>query len=216
VNNNFYLACFRDNVGSSVSFHGKDFKGYTTNIDNAHVATLDEAQDFYNRAREFDQPISSSQVDALAIWKVDSQLVSVERLTVLDDAMYVAHEAHTRDGNDLCWINVDTGIYSSDYSKASRLSGAEWSKQTGDFTLCLIGTIEPLKRRTFKMSSFDKHTMVLDAGLVVPKQLNSTKPKSPNAKNRFNCPGCGKISWQDNPHDFEGCRDINCVEWYPL
>lgn len=219
MNNNFYLACFRDNVGSSVSFHRKDFKGYTTNIDEAHIVCLEEAQKFYDQAREFDQPISSSQVEAMAVWKVDSQLLHVQGETIArEDAIYIAHAKNQWDGNDLCWLNVETGLYSSnlEHATTSNSTGLECLSNAGNITFRLYESIEPLKRRTFSMSSFNKRRMVMDAGLIVPKHLAVTKRKNSNVKTRFNCPGCGKISWQFNPHDFNGCRDVYCSEWIPL
>lgn len=30
---------------------------------------------------------------------------------------------------------------------------------------------------------------------------------------RWNCPKCGKINWQYNQYDFDGCSDTMCDEW---
>lgn len=92
MKNRFYLACFRDNVGSSVSFQCKDFKGYHTDIDKAHVCTLDEAQHKFNHAREYDLPLSADHVDALSVWKVDSQYIPKETICTDMHGRYVAYK----------------------------------------------------------------------------------------------------------------------------
>ena len=55
--------------------------------------------------------------------------------------------------------------------------------------------------------------MVFGAGLKTPDHLKKAKRKKDNPMTRFNCPSCGKITWQENPHDFEGCKDTYCDEW---
>jgi len=44
------------------------------------------------------------------------------------------------------------------------------------------------------------------------KEQNRRK-KSRSGKVRWNCPHCGKITWQYSPYDFEGCSDYNCEGW---
>lgn len=39
----FYLACFRDNVGSNVGWHCIDGKGYSTDVSKAHTYTREQA-----------------------------------------------------------------------------------------------------------------------------------------------------------------------------
>jgi len=48
--------------------------------------------------------------------------------------------------------------------------------------------------------------MVFGAGLKTPEHLKKAIRKKANPMTRFNCPECGKINWQHNPHDFEGCK----------
>jgi hypothetical protein len=57
-----YLACFRDNVGSNIGWPGFNGKGYTTNVDQAHVYTLEQAQVAWDNARSIDQPIAVHHV----------------------------------------------------------------------------------------------------------------------------------------------------------
>ena len=57
-----YLACFRHNVGYNIGWPGFKGKGYTTNVDQAHVYTLEQAQVAWDNARSIDQPIAVHHV----------------------------------------------------------------------------------------------------------------------------------------------------------
>lgn len=43
MNNRFYMMCLRETVGNNASFHCHNGNGYSSNIDRAHVYTLEEA-----------------------------------------------------------------------------------------------------------------------------------------------------------------------------
>jgi len=70
-----YLACFRHNVGSNIGWPGFNGKGYTTNVDQAHVYTLEQAQVAWDNARSIDQPIAVHHVRKHIVWKVDYQYI---------------------------------------------------------------------------------------------------------------------------------------------
>lgn len=205
MKNRFYLACFRDNVGSNVSFQCKEFKGYHTNVDKAHVCTLEEAQHHFNHAREYDLPISADHVDELVVWKVDHQnLPTKSDLTPSDE--YVVFMKGRWDGNDVYWSNL-SGRYSTDFSQALKIgrTAAECINHN-EFVVVPFDLANHHKRKTFDFRKLNNRTMVQGAGLKMPEHLKKAKRKKENSKTRFNCPECGKINWQHNPHDFEGCN----------
>jgi len=78
MKNRFYLACLRDNVGDNVAFHSANGNGYPTNVSEAEIYTLEQAQNAWENGRGFDQPISADHVDALTVWKVDCQYIPIE------------------------------------------------------------------------------------------------------------------------------------------
>ncbi|MCQ6312525.1 hypothetical protein [Citrobacter portucalensis] len=45
MNDRFYMLCLRETVGTNASFHCRNGNGYSSNIDAAHVYTLQEAQE---------------------------------------------------------------------------------------------------------------------------------------------------------------------------
>ena len=203
----FYLACFRDNVGSNVSFHAKNGKGYVTDIDKAHIYTKEQAQKAWNSGREFDQPISSDHVDKLSVWKVDCQYIK-ERNS--EGKIFVAHKQGQWDGNDVYWYS-ESG-HTTDFNKAKKLTEQEAGilSGTSGYIISSHSDIDLIKRRTFDFNKFNRRKMVQGVGLVTPEHIKRHRRRKSSGKTRFNCPSCGKINWQYNPYDFEGCSDIFC------
>lgn len=52
MSNRFYMMCLRETVGNNASFHCHNGNGYSSDIDRAHVYTLEEAQKAWNCGRE--------------------------------------------------------------------------------------------------------------------------------------------------------------------
>lgn len=205
-NDLFYMACLRDTVGSNVAFHGLDGNGYHTNVSKAQVFTKAQAQRFWDNGREFDLPLKADLVDALTKFHVDCQYIPTQ--TTLKDGCtrYVGFLKGRWDGNDVYWLTEITrnrDSFETDFSKALVVRKPIASEQ---ITWIPFEIADKVKRKTFSISLLNKRTMTQGAGLVTPshiKRANRRKPSS--GKTRWNCPGCGKISWQHNPYDFEGC-----------
>lgn len=215
MSNRFYLACFRDNVGSNVGFHCLNGAGYSTNLDNAHVYTREEAQRKWDMAREYDQPISADHIDQIAVWKVDSQYIPSESqcTSALDE--YVAYKKNRWDGNDVYFLNIKKFTTSTDFTKASVMTPEEaWELDQELYVVIPFALADKAKRRTFSKNKYNPRKMVQGAGLKMPAHIKRARRKKNNTgKNRWNCPSCGRLSWQYNPYDFDGCRNRNCKEW---
>ena len=211
MKNRFYLACFRDNVGSNVSFQCKEFNGYHTDIDQAHECTLEEAQHHFKHAREYDLPISADHVDELTVWKVDHQYLPIESdLSPADQ--YVFFVKGIWDGNDVYWTDLN-GNKSTNFLHAQIIgrTAAECLNHK-DYIVVPYHLANKAKRRTFDFRKLNKRTMVFGAGLKTPDHLKKARRRNPNPMTRFNCPECGKINWQHYPYDFEGCNHC-CHGW---
>lgn len=207
--NRFYLQCTRDTVGSNVAFHGKE-GGYVTDLDKARVYTREEAQRAWNSGREIDQPLCADRVEKHAVWHVDCQLIPHESTTREKDGEYVVFKRQAWDGNDVYWIQKD-GEPTTDFTKAAVFSGQD---------LGISGVWVPfdlankVKRRTVSQHVINHRKMVQAAGLVTPEHVKRyRRRKGSSGKVRMNCPSCGRIAWQYNPYDFNGCHNINCEEW---
>lgn len=78
MSDRFYMMCTRETVGSNASFHRHNGSGYSTNVSEAYVYTLAEAQSSWELGREIDQPISADAVDGLTVYHVDHQHIPYE------------------------------------------------------------------------------------------------------------------------------------------
>lgn len=63
MTNRFYMMCSRETVGNNASFHCHNGNGYSSDIDRAHVYTLEEAQKAWNCGRDIDQPVCADSVE---------------------------------------------------------------------------------------------------------------------------------------------------------
>lgn len=214
MNNRFYMLCLRETVGINASFHCKNGNGYSTNIDLAHVYTLEEAQKAWDNGREIDLPISADHVDALAAIHVDCQYVPSESVIDDDCAAYVAFQEGKWNGNDLYWLQ-SAGLPTDDFSKAAIFDKA--STNEPGVIWVPFSVADKAKRRTFNINLLSHRAMIQGAGLRVPDWLkrHNRNKKSRSGKVRWNCPYCGRISWQFNPYDFDGCNDVYCEGWRP-
>lgn len=210
----FYLACFRDNVGSNIGWHGLNGKGYTTNVDQAHIYTLEQAQIEWDNARSIDQPIAVHHVRKNIIWKVDYQYIPSG--TQINDPyiVYVALEKDALgpvcDGNDVYWLNLSTGKSSTDFSTATKLRYDQALSLKDRYILLPFDIADAHKRPTFPITKFNLKQMVIEEGLIEPMRRSMKRKRSLSGKTRMQCPECGKFVWQDNSYDFTGCIYESC------
>jgi hypothetical protein len=210
--NRFYLACYRDNVGSKVSFHRRNGSGYSTNIAEAETMTLEEAQRWFERCREFEEPLCADRVDALAEFCVDHQYIPCVTTRGRDGALYAGFQKNRFDGNLVFWISND-GLPTINFDRASFTHTPDLSSMAIVWMPALMAAQAAEKR--ISASLINRRSMQTAAGLITPDRVkkarrNSARPSS--RKTRWNCPYCGRISWQYNPYDFDGCSNIDCSE----
>ncbi|KPD01973.1 hypothetical protein V5070_02855 [Moellerella wisconsensis] len=210
----FYMICTRDTVGSNASFHCKDGKGYATDIDKAHIYTLEEAQKAWEHGRSIDQPVCTESVLSLAEYHVDCQYIPRETVIQEGCTSYVGYVKGDWDGNDVYWLN-DRGYPSTNFSIAKRFTTPDLTMD--NIVWLPLDIADAQKRRTFRLANFNARSMVQSAGLRVPEWLKKQRRRKGNSgKTRWNCPCCGKISWQYDPYTFSGCLDIYCREYRPI
>ncbi|EKN4689612.1 hypothetical protein ABF236_003405 [Yersinia ruckeri] len=203
----FYMACLRDTVGSNMSFHCYQGCGYATDINKAHVYTLEEAQESWNLGRDIDLPVSANAIDAASVWHVDHQHIPGKNTILPDCSEYVAFIKGQWNGNDVYWL-ADL-LPTDDFSKAKIFHEPDVTENS--LVWLPFTTADAVKRQTFNINLLNRRTMIQAAGLRVPDWLKrQSRRKGNNGKTRWNCPCCGKISWQENPYDFDGCLDWKC------
>lgn len=204
MKNRFYLRSPHGNTGSNMVFHAKDGMGYTTNLDLAHVYTLEEAQKEYELSRDGEYPISADHIDELSVWKVDHQCLP-KNSDFSYDSEYVVLKKGFFDGNDVYWVwhgGVSTRLADAD----SINRGEALQIDQGAYVVIPFSLALKHARRTFNASLFNRRIMITGAGLKTPERIKKQRRRVRNPMTRFNCPECGKINWQHNPYDFEMCK----------
>lgn len=209
MKNRFYMACTRDNIGANMAWHGS-CGGYTSDVNKAEVLNRDQAQEKWDRLRDIDIPISADHVDQLLKYKVDMQYIPSDSL-IDDSETYVVFIDNKYCGNDRFFI-TDT-IPSTDFSLARVINKSDIKIQEG-ISYIPFSLADKEKRQTFDFSHYNPRTMTQGAGLRIPDYIKKQRRRAANSgKHRWNCPACGKISWQYNPYDFDGCLDRSCSEY---
>ncbi|RKG33022.1 hypothetical protein [Acinetobacter tianfuensis] len=205
MKNRFYLRSPHGNTGSNMVFHAVNGQGYTTNLALAHVYSLAEAQREYELARDGEHPVSADHVDKLSVEKVDHQGLPSESVYADWASSYVVYKKGVYDGNDVYWVSGE-GV-TTDLSQADIYTQSEALQiNQSSFVALPFDLVEAKARRTFKASLFNSRKMITAAGLRIPKRIQKLRRRQPSPMTRFNCPECGKINWQHNPYDFEGCN----------
>lgn len=167
----FYMACLRDTVGSNMSFHCRDGHGYASDINKAHVYTLEEAQNSWNRGRDIDLPVSADAIDAAAVWHVDHQHIPGESVLEEGCERYVAFVKGRWNGNDVYWLS--DLLPTDDFSKARVF--AQPDTTDSDLVWLPFTIADAVKRRTFNINLLDRRTMIQGAGLRQPDWLKRQK-----------------------------------------
>lgn len=165
----FYMTCTRERVGSNEGFWCKDGAGYTTNLDKAHVYTLDEAQKAWDKGREIDIPISIDEVYKLSRFKVDHQYIP-SKTTITESNDYVCYIYNEYDGNDVLFITG--GLPSTDFSYAKSftkddIKDISWARHI----FIPRELADKVKRRTFDFKLIDYMKMTFSTGLKAPEHF---------------------------------------------
>ncbi|EKO3929594.1 hypothetical protein GAW91_000177 [Vibrio fluvialis] len=191
-------------VGSSVLFWAMNGRGYTTNIDLAHVYTREEVQCDVDNGwlRDEDEfPLSADDVDSLSEWRVDCQYVKKTYPEFTDpNDEYVAYRKGHFDGNDLGFAAILSHGY--DYSSARVFTEEELATiNTEGWVAIPKYHTDEIARRTFQKKNINRRKMITGAGIIGVRKKRRSQA---TGKTRFNCVICGKIVWEyAHPDDFE-------------
>ena len=198
----FYKTCRHGDCGSNVMFHNKDECGYGTNLKDLEVYTLEQAQ------KQMDYQDGSllllkSEVDKLAVKHVDMQYLDIKKgapVNLDDECVVVVNSVY--DGNDI-QFNSESGV-TFDLSKAKVVSlQLALAYLNQNKSIWLKSYLESISRDTFQAYNINKRKMITAGGVRyrTPRQSKAT------GKARGNCPTCGKITWDWNPHENAPCKE---------
>ncbi|HHO0771144.1 TPA: hypothetical protein ACSP2J_002484 [Aeromonas hydrophila] len=205
----FYLRDTRTNVGSTCMFWALNGNGYTSNLDKAHIYTLEEAQRYIN-SRPTDVPLSKALVDELATTRVDHQYLDEGKSGLVTGCeQYVIHVLRGDfDGNDVYWKAVSPFCQSVNFGHASVLLSsieAEIAVKVLDgAAIYPLEYVRSISRRTFQASNINERRMITAAGIRKPKRR---RERPTTGRTRGNCPHCGKVTWGFNPYEAYTCAE---------
>ena len=202
----FYLTGRHGNCGGTTMFYNKNSNGYGTNLDNAEVFTLEKAQEHHDRDREA-LPLLKSLVDEAASQHIDCQIIKGEDLKGKDfsDEWIVQKNRHWS-GNDILFVT--SSDFSYDYSQAKIFGlreALEFShSHAGDFTFWPKEYLDTKARPALAVSDINISAMLKKAGV---KYHRPRRQRPTTGKTRGNCPECGRITWDYNPHENAYCSE---------
>lgn len=202
----FYLRDTRTNVGSTCMFWALNGNGYTSNLDKAHVYTLEEAQRHFN-GRWSDVPLSKALVDELVTVRVDHQYLDESQGgEVVDGGEYVIHVSRgDYDGNDVYW-KAERGCTAnlSDALVLTKDEAEQAMRFLDDAAIYPFLYVVSISRRTFQARNVNERRMITVAGIRKPKRR---RYRPTTGRTRGNCPDCGKVTWGFNPHEAYTCAE---------
>ncbi|MFR9719041.1 hypothetical protein ACL00X_06760 [Aeromonas diversa] len=200
----FYLRDTRTNVGSSCMFWAQNGNGYTSNLDKAHVYTLEEAQSHFND-RHTDVPLSKALVDELVTVRVDHQYLDESQGgEVADGGEYVIHVSRgDYDGNDVYWkAECGCTVNLSDALVLTRDEAEQAMRFLDDAVIYPFLYAVSISRRTFQARNVNERRMITISGIRKPKRR---RERPTTGRTRGNCPDCGKVTWGFNPYEAYTC-----------
>lgn len=211
----FYLQSPHGLLGTNVVFHNKNGAGYGTDLSGLREYSLAEAQQELGRNIHA-LPLLTSKVQELSIAAVDCQYLCHDtnhKVQKVSPDRHMIQVGRLWNGNDIAFVTGSQITY--DFRKAEffNLDLAQkylLSHQGDHLTIWSQSYLETISRRTFQAHNINTRTMITKPGLLYKKPR---KQRPTTGKTRMNCPDCGKIHWQYNPYDFEGCAHISCEGW---
>lgn len=201
----FYLRDSRTNVGSTCLFWAKDGCGYTSDLDKAHVYTLEEAQRKFN-SRHTDVPLCKDFVDKVARTRTDHQHLDQSKSgLVAGCGEYVIHVKGDFDGNDVYWKTTSgSSVNLSEALVLSEYEAKESVRLFDDVIIYPLPYVMSVSRHTLQASMVNERIMITAAGIRKPKRKRN---RQTTGKTRGNCPYCGAITWGLNPYEAYTCAE---------
>lgn len=211
MSNLFYLTSRHGDCGDVVMVHGVNGvngAGYVTDLSKAHKFTLEAAQKELNHDIR-STPLFVDEVDKVAIRSVDSQYIKESGNSDPNDS-YVVQVPRLWNGNDIAFIKGRGHTFNYAEAESFTHDGA-MREFAGTKHVILSKTyLDTLCRPVIHRQQINTRKMITGAGVRYKKPR---KKKQGTGKTMMNCPSCGRIHWQYNPYDFDGCTNASCSEW---
>lgn len=200
--NEFYLRDSRSDVGSSSLFWAKDGAGYTSNLNNAHVFSRDEAISQHN-SRETDIPVLTHIAREFSYLAVDMQHLPEPGISDLN-YLVVKNEY---DGNNVLFSERGCNSFCIDNFRPIAAEKAKIAMEFNNALVCYpADKIEAIARPVVKSIYLQTKTVLRKANIKMNPRLLAKNQSKATGKERGNCPECGQIVWDFNPYSDFRCR----------
>lgn len=180
----FYLQDSRGYVGNNVSWWAKGGNSYTTNLSNASLYTLEDAQRQHN-SRGTDIPWPCDYVDTRTRLVVDMQYLSQAESGPVVGPFYVQDRSKF-DGNDAYWLTNERGGASADLAKAMVFSHQGEVTKYGDLVPWPVEYVKTKVRPSVDRQCLKRDEALVGSGIVLAKL---GKPEV----ERIKCHQCGRF-----------------------
>ena len=203
----YFLTSRHGNCGSTVMFHNKDECGYGTNLNALETYTAEKAQKHHDNFGRDSLPLLVSKVMDKSQLRVDHQYIELLDgwPTHPSDICVLVFAGHY-DGNDIQFLGAD-GKRTFNFDEAAQRQLQHFIGYGCGVNIIRWDYLRDKARPTLQSSNINIRSMC--RGVKIQRK----KVSSDSGMCRWNCPSCGKLHWQYNPHDFEGCNDSECSEW---
>ncbi|SDJ40288.1 hypothetical protein [Pseudomonas abietaniphila] len=205
----FYLQDSRSYVGDGLTFHGKEHRGYYTDLDKCHLYTQEQACGH----RDTDIPWPKDYIDARAHHGVDCQLMDEQanQAMLVPGCRVYVQVCGDWNGNDVYWVGAKSrGEVTENLDLAAEMEfeGASFmfadQAQSGQRKLWACADIDSIRRRLVHRHRVSIKDALRGTGIKL------IKPKKPREM-MFNCHGCGRFisDRQRFQHDCLNCGADN-------
>lgn len=194
----FYLRDTRSDVGSTCMFWAANHGGYVSDLDEAELFDQEIAQNYADEQRHF-IPLSKERIDEVATYRVDHQDIN-EAGNDYSQGGIIYHLGRW-DGNDV-YFTSETGL-TINYKDArvyteQELKGLSLSERQVVLPKVFL---DKIARRTVQSENVNHRKMMTAAGI----RYRTPRKSKATGMTRHNCPDCGVIVWDYDPHEAPKC-----------
>lgn len=201
----YFLTSRHGDCGSTVMFHNHGEKGYGSDLNKLEVYSKENAQKRHNQFGRGSLPLLVDKVMTSCKRRVDMQYIDIAKgAPRFDKQITVFSCGGVYNGNDIRFKAENGYTFNLDDALAKPLS--EWADLGCSLVPWSLAYLADKSRITFQRESVNTRSMCRGV------KLERIRKTQDSGKTRWNCPACGRISWQYNPYDFDGCNDWGCEE----
>tara|TARA_R110000787_G_scaffold63874_2_gene144727 strand:- start:145 stop:792 length:648 start_codon:yes stop_codon:yes gene_type:complete len=200
----YFLTSRHGNLDSTVVFHNANEQGYGTDLNKLNVYSKEQAQKQHNNYGRDSLPILVSKAMEKCTERVDVQYIDLSKGLYINKPNYkvVVQIVGRYDGNDIQFKTK--GGRSYDLTNDCIFELSELDNLGCGVAIWCYEYIKSKTRKTLQQKNINIRSMCRGV------KLQRKRKCSDSGLVRWNCPTCGKLSWQYSPYDFDGCKDLNC------